>query len=203
MVEGAAYFGIKKNYIHSRILRYVYVSENRKLQILYIFRIMFLCHTRYTYGKAANVKLTTAQKRGISMEYIVKINIIMSIDRNIKYEMCLIYLFIKEMKLNLVTLLKVNKYRHNAQSTRTTVTILCSDMRDPKVRSDGKEIGKVTVEFDEEDDQEEVGIEFHFWDTVIKVFAYSVATPDIRKELHIDYNVIDKNYHYSVEQDSD
>ena len=170
---------------------------------MYIYNHVCIGISRYTYGKAANVKLTTAQKRGISAEYIEKNKYYNEHRKKHKVRNVFDIFVAKGDEIKFGDVVKGKQHRHNAQSTHTTVTILCSDMEDPKIRNDGKEIAKVRVDFDEEDDQEEVGIEFHFWDTVIKVFAYAVATPNIRKELHIDYNVIEKNYHYDVDQESD
>eukprot|EP01083_Nonionella_stella_P013584 38221_1 len=178
VVEGAAYFGIKADYIQSRKLR-------------------------YTYGKAANVKLATAQRRQIPLEYIEQNKYYNQHRKRYKVRNVFDVFVSKEEEIKFGQVYKGKQHRHNTSSTHTTIKILCSDLKDPKVKSDGKEIARLRIDFDEDNDEEEVGIELCFWDTIIKVFAYSIATPHIKKELKIDYSIVNDAFVYTLDNTID
>ena len=69
---------------------------------------------------------------------------------------------------------------------RTHFNILYSDMQDPILVSDGKKLGRVSTEWQDQDESNMEGIlEWHFYDTMIKIAQYSKKHPNNRHPQYI------------------
>ena len=167
VVEGAAYFGITKNYIRARILS-------------------------KTYGVRVNMNLDTANKYGIPNEHIYN-NLCFNKERGICHiRNCFDIVANKgdEVLTNQVILRKSK--RLNKDQKAVIKYIVCSDNIEPKIvdGNDGCHIlGKLKLEFDQNmKDYMVIYTEFHFYDTMLKVFVYPKGRIDLRKEVELSYN---------------
>ena len=163
VVTGAAYFGITKNYIRSRILR-------------------------QTYGIKTNIPLEKAIKVGLSKEYIDKHSY-----RNDHKQQIFVSNYFRVMgrrgqEIMANTVIRDTFTRSTPNDTTVTLSILCSDLTNPLTTDDAKELGVLKVDFyDQLKTNMEVSIEFDFSETVIKVFAMRKNNVKSRSEIELMY----------------
>ena len=72
---------------------------------------------------------------------------------------------------------------------KVNIRIMCSDMEDPKIESDGQTLGTIEVEFPNQDaDDMKVTMEWHFAETVIKAVVYRNKEPNKKQIRYINKN---------------
>ena len=168
VVEGAAYFGITKNYIKSRILR-------------------------YTYGIILSQTEEKAKKRGISEEYIAKNRYYNDRRRKWMVKNCFVSLAHRNEEIQSGQVKTQRSIRPNALTKLTTPSIMMSEMENPLIISDGKELGSFNTTYDENDKaDEESTTEFHFYDTLIKIVEYKTRKPNDKQVGYIQGGEIEK-----------
>ena len=76
--------------------------------------------------------------------------------------------------------------RHHGSIKRASHWIYFSVREDAKTARDGWKLGEIEIEYDDEDDDyQEVILEFHFYDTLIKVISYKTNKPNVKNEAYI------------------
>eukprot|EP01083_Nonionella_stella_P068815 182994_1 len=122
VVEGAAYFGIRKNFIKARKLR-------------------------YSYGMIVYLTKGDARKRGISDEYIEKYT---TNDGAEMVKNCFHVIAHKDERVAFNEV-KTVEARRVPGKTKAFIQILCSDLQYPKVVSDGRLLGSIEVPCHDDD----------------------------------------------------
>ena len=161
VVEGAAYFGITTNYVKSRILR-------------------------YTYGEKVDKLERTAISEGIKSDYIAKNRFYCEYEKTWYVRECFKVIARKNEEIHIGEIKKSVTFRSDPSTLVATQKIYYSYKDDPKIPSDGLELGEIPIEYDHTDyDQQKVIIEFHFYDTLIKVVRYKAHKPYDKVEAYI------------------
>eukprot|EP01084_Bolivina_argentea_P032197 59555_1 len=164
VVEGAAYFGITKNYVKARKIK-------------------------KTYGLGGHLLLHSAKKRGISDEYMAKNTYYHSQLKETRILHCLSVMVKKNQEVVTDEVIKKRFSRVGALQKRMEISIISSDKQDAKVESDGVKMATCTFQFDENDKPSaEIAVEFHFYDTVLKVIGYRESNPNDKQELELIYS---------------
>ena len=168
VVEGAAYFGLIKNYIKARVLR-------------------------YTYGKTIIWPLQVAIDKGVPQTHIDKFKTYNKHANAYGVRGCFISIANKnqEVEHNQVFTTESKMFDPNADSI--TINVLCSDKEDPKTKEDGWRIAELKLHITEEDKKVQnvkIITEFHFYDTQLKVFAYRSHSAHLKQEIELNYAAI-------------
>eukprot|EP01083_Nonionella_stella_P009681 27761_1 len=166
VVHGAAYFGITKNYIKAR-------------------------RVAKTYGIGCNYSIEEALERGVSRTYIDEHK-----DRphpSFEYEVLLFHPIINkgtEVWTNQVfegnTLYRPNRDRS------CTITILANTEVDPTLYSTKDIVAECKMYFEPTDPADApLNVEWHFYDTTIKIIYYLKSRPQDKREMQIAYDSTD------------
>ena len=166
VVEGAAYFGITKNYIKARVLK-------------------------RTYGIKASFTESKARLHGVSKRDMQRNKIYIDYYNGYFVKNCFKVLGRKNNEIRNNQIVKYSCKRQPGCAV-AKIAIICSDMQFPKMAHDGRVLAKLKLEFDDIEDLNDkktmnVNCEFHFYDTVLKVIAYCQNAPHIKKQAEIMY----------------
>ena len=153
VVTGAAYFGITKNYIKARVLR-------------------------YSYGQIGRYDEQTARKMKIPLDHIANNMKYDKHDGKWRVNNCFGVIARKSEEIYNGKVKISRAYRTKPTQMKAITAIMISDMEYPKIKSDGEEMGTITTEFDNENlENMQITLEFHFAETLIKVVTYQTAAP--------------------------
>ena len=156
VVEGAAYFAITPNYIKARILK-------------------------YTYGEMVAMSMISAALHDIPQEWIEEHQYCRNDE--VRVSNCFDVIATKGQEIRIGEIIKNHTRRRTDQMAAGT-RIYVSKMKDPKVQTDGKELGYIRTVFDNNDEDDTgITLEFHFYETVIKAVVYKDKYPD-EKQIH-------------------
>eukprot|EP01083_Nonionella_stella_P312685 1119270_1 len=159
VVEGAAYFGITPNYIKARVLR-------------------------YTYGLCVTLTKSRAVSNGVPSDYIEKNEYYDHYNNCWRVENCFQIFARQNKEIHTGQIITKHGRRQNLEDEATEIQILFSEMECPKVLSDGKVLGSIRIEWDNETDVEGT-CEFHFYDTLIRVVVYPSKQPEKKQTRYI------------------
>jgi len=162
VVDGAARFGLKKDYIQARTLAKTYgnaidprldVVDTSTLPPGYLEANQYRCdHTNAT------------RVRNVFSVYAKKNQTIHIHDKPI-----------------------IRKYkRFNVKQKKVRISVYASDEEDPKVVKN-KPCAKTTVVFPPNSTDLSIVVELYFSDTKIRVWAYPESDPENKKEMELDY----------------
>ena len=168
VVEGAAYFGLIKNYIKARILR-------------------------YTYGKTIIWPLQTAIQNNVPQPHIDKYKIFNKHANAYGVKSCFMSIAKKNQEVEHNQVFTTESAMFDPNSDTITINILCSDKEDPKIKDDGWRIAELKLQITEEDKKVmnvKIITEFHFYDTQLKVFAYRSHSPQFKQEIELNYSAM-------------
>ena len=161
VVQGAAYFGITANYVKSRILR-------------------------YTYGEIVDKSEKIAISEGIDSDYIAKNRYYCKYEKKWYVSRCFQVIARKNEEIHTGEIKKSVACRPDPSTLVGTQKIYYSNKDGPKIQSDGLELGTIPIEFDNtDDDRQKVIVEFHFYDTLIKIVNYKANKSDNKVEAYI------------------
>ena len=169
--EGAAYFGLVKNYIKARILR-------------------------YTYGKTIIWPLQRAEKIGIPQHHIDQYKVFNKNANAYGVKGCFMAIARKNQEVEHNQIFTTESQMFDPNKQHIAINILCSDIEDPKVKDDGWRIAELRLDINDEDrkiQNLQIITEFHFYDTELKVYTYRSHSPQIKQEIHLNYNAIAMN----------
>eukprot|EP01084_Bolivina_argentea_P092332 166119_1 len=170
VVEGAAYFGLIKDYIKARVLR-------------------------YSYGKTIIWPLQRAIQNGIPEAHIEQHK---SWNKNANaygVKGCFMTIAKKNAEVEHNQIFTTESHLFDPDANAVTINILCSDMEAPKVKDDGWRIAQLKLEITDEDRQMQnvkIITEFHFYDTTLHVFVYRSHEPHTKKEVQLNYAQIEE-----------
>eukprot|EP01083_Nonionella_stella_P312689 1119280_1 len=160
VVEGAAYFGITPNYIKARVLR-------------------------YTYGSHVSSSKRTAISAGVPSDHMERCTFYDQYRKAWFVKDCF-EIFAKKNQ-EICTGQIIRKYSERADPTdkASDKKIMFSEKEYPKIASEGKVLGDIRIEWDEENFDLRTTTEFHFYDTLIKVVAYPSKDPEKKQTRYI------------------
>ena len=162
VVEGAAYFGITPNYIKARVLR-------------------------YTYGKICRFEEKYAKAAGIPEDHILKYREWNDYKKQWYVRNCFSVLARKNEEIHTGQIRKAVGHRIKPTQSKVSVRIVWSKMEDPKTKSDSLRLGEVVVDFPNEDENDmQSTLEFHFAETVIKAVVYRNKEPGNKQIRYIN-----------------
>ena len=154
VVEGAAYFGITPNYIKARVLK-------------------------YTYGEIVNCKESNAIDLGIPKEYIEKHKYYNKFKKTWWVNDCFKIMAKKGQEIYTGQIIASVGNRRSPEQLSLSTRIMVSNLQNPKVMADGKQLGKIMTEFPNNDEYDMcVILEFHFYKALIKAVTYRLEEPD-------------------------
>ena len=170
VVEGVAYFGITPNYIKARVLRYSYgVVGATTERYARIAGIPAQHMTNATYKQWSECRQT----------WLVK-GIFHALAR-------------KNEEIRTGEIRESTGERVDPQAKFSAKSLMWSKLENPKVCTDGMLLGDILVEYpnNDEDDMQST-LEFHFAETVIKAVVYRNKDPDKKQIRYITKKCIDK-----------
>eukprot|EP01083_Nonionella_stella_P081209 223580_1 len=164
VVEGAAYFGITPNYIKARILK-------------------------KTYGIKASFTESKARSNGVKQSDIARNRIYIDYYNGYFVKNCFKVLGRKNSEIVNNQIVKYSAKRQPGCEF-AKVEILCSDLECPTMVHQGVTLASLKIEFDDGTKQQSdvsINLEFHFYDTQLKVIAFCHHAPSKKKEVEIKY----------------
>ena len=163
VVAGAAYFGITRDYVKARRLR-------------------------YSYGIIGRIPKSVALANKVPMDHIKKYGEYDKFWGQDIVRGCVKVFGWKNEEINL-NQVKTIDLKRNDQNGVIVENIIRSDLDDPKTKDDGEIIGTLEIPFsDQNKDNLDIVTEFHFAGTVIKVLSYPKKTPHLKQHLPLKYN---------------
>ena len=175
VVEGAAYFGLIKNYIKARILR-------------------------YTYGKTIIWPLQRAIDNGVPKEHIDKFKMFNKHANAYGVKGCFMSIAKKNQEVKHDEIFTTESTMFDPNASSISINILCSDKEDPKIKDDGWRIAELKLDVNNDNNNNnnnngdkqdtKIIVEFHFYDTQLKVFAYRRNCAHLKKEIELNYSTI-------------
>ena len=162
VVEGAAYFGITKNYIKGRIL-------NR------------------TYGIKMNITVDEAIQLKIPKDFIEKNKFYNEYKKKDYIRNYFQILAKKNEEIFSDQVFTRTCYRKSPEQKQVSMAIVCSNQEYPKMVKKEMILATLDVEFDENDNDMNIETEFHFYDTQLKVLVYRKSKSNDKKEAVLRY----------------
>eukprot|EP00484_Ammonia_sp_Unknown_P018486 CAMPEP_0197039208 /NCGR_PEP_ID=MMETSP1384-20130603/16028_1 /TAXON_ID=29189 /ORGANISM="Ammonia sp." /LENGTH=647 /DNA_ID=CAMNT_0042469763 /DNA_START=43 /DNA_END=1986 /DNA_ORIENTATION=+ len=173
VVQGAAYFGIVENYIKARVLKY-----------------------SYGFGTAKEVE--TAMKTGVAEKWIEANSYF---DRAFQTHLVdgLFSVVVAKGQQVFTGQYFSGKVDKNPAEKFTDLHLLCSDRQDPKTVMDSKEIGSIRIYHNPRDWRiKQVGIEYHFYDTMIEIYVFPEGKKHLKQKVKIKYSEISDAYNANM-----
>ena len=124
---------------------------------------------------------------GVDDEYIEK-HKYLDENNNDEYMVpgCFTIMARKNQEIEMNNVVTETSFRTNADKMEVKSQVLCSDMENPKTVEDGQELAEYTVIFDNKKDMEIID-EFHFYDTMLKVYSYTKNKPNQKTQVQLSY----------------
>ena len=131
----------------------------------------------------------TCLKNGVSRKYIKQNKELHVNEKVYRVRGCFKVLAAKHREITTNEIIQYRVYRRDVNQMIVTLPILFSYKKNPKIFSDGEVLGKIEVEFkDNNPNDMAIIIEFHFYDELIKVYAYrEIAKNESWKEVQLQY----------------
>ena len=163
VVEGAALFGITNNYIQARVLSKTYGVEGA----------LFL-------DEAKVIKIPDSHIEAHKLYH----------PHHEKWRVTGIFCPIATKNDTIYTnqIISRTTTRAHQNDSYVSVTIWCSTQKHPILTPTCKHLASMIIKFDGTDAKDsDLEIEFHFYDTLLTVFAYPKTQPHHKKEVELKY----------------
>ena len=164
VVEGAALFGITQNYIQARVLSKTYGVEGA----------LFL-------DEAKSIKIPDSHIEAHKLYH----------PHHEKWRVTGIFCPIATKNDTIYTnqVIQRTTTRAHQNDSYVSVTIWCSTQKHPILTPTCQHLASMIIKFDGTDAKDsDLEIEFHFYDTLLRVFAYPKTQPHHKKEVELQYN---------------
>merc|ERR1719361_1899484 len=163
VVEGAAYFGMTSNYIKARRMA-------------------------KSYGICVSVSMNTAIAGKIPMEHIEQNKYWNQYRNEYLVRNCFRLIVAKGEEIWTNQVIKDPCCR-TGDNREAEISMVCSDSANPKVVRDQNELATTTLVFDAKDEPNcDINVEWHFYDTQLKLVYYLEKRPQQKRELVIHFN---------------
>eukprot|EP00484_Ammonia_sp_Unknown_P021917 CAMPEP_0197031776 /NCGR_PEP_ID=MMETSP1384-20130603/10663_1 /TAXON_ID=29189 /ORGANISM="Ammonia sp." /LENGTH=681 /DNA_ID=CAMNT_0042461351 /DNA_START=29 /DNA_END=2074 /DNA_ORIENTATION=- len=163
VVEGAALFGITENYIQARVLSKTYGVEGA----------LFL-------EEAQSIKIPESHIEAHKLYH----------PHHAKWRVTGIFCPIATKNDTIYTnqVIQRTTTRAHQNDSYVSVTIWCSNQKHPILTPTCQHLASMIIKFDGTDAKDsDLEIEFHFYDTLLRVFAYPKTQPHHKKEVELQY----------------
>ena len=163
VVEGAALFGITDNYIQARVLSKTYGVEGA----------LFL-------DEAKSIKIPDSHIEAHKLYH----------PHHEKWRVTGIFCPIATKNDTIYTkqVIQRTTTRAHQNDSYVSVTIWCSTQKHPILTPTCQHLASMIIKFDGTDAKDsDLEIEFHFYDTLLRVFAYPKTQPHHKKEVELQY----------------
>eukprot|EP00485_Elphidium_margaritaceum_P002287 CAMPEP_0202686228 /NCGR_PEP_ID=MMETSP1385-20130828/2038_1 /ASSEMBLY_ACC=CAM_ASM_000861 /TAXON_ID=933848 /ORGANISM="Elphidium margaritaceum" /LENGTH=702 /DNA_ID=CAMNT_0049340761 /DNA_START=32 /DNA_END=2140 /DNA_ORIENTATION=- len=163
VVEGAALFGITENYIQARVLSKTYGVEGA----------LFL-------DEAKSIKIPDSHIEAHKLYH----------PHHAKWRVTGIFCPIASKHDTIYTnqVIQRTTTRAHQNDSYVSVTIWCSNEKHPILTPTCQHLASMIIKFDGSDAKDsDLEIEFHFYDTLLRVFAYPKTQPHHKKEVELQY----------------
>ncbi len=163
VVEGAAYFAIKKDYIKGRVLQ-------------------------RTYGYIVAMPQWLAKDARIPQKHIQQHTYYHKWKEEQYVANCFRVLAHKNKQILYGDIITDTSDRGKPTRMSITIRIYSSILEKPLIKSDGTELGLIHLEWNNTDINDmEMIIEFNFYDTTIEVYTYKKIAPNNKQKVNIEY----------------
>lgn len=165
VVDGAARFGLKPDYIQARTLA-------------------------KTYGNAIDPRIDVIDVDSLPQGYLEENKYRCDHTKAIRIRNIFSIYAKKNQTININDKPIIRKYkRFNKKQKKVRISVFASDEEDPKVVQ-GRALAKTTIIFPDKSNELSITVELYFSDTKIRVFAYPDDCPEDKKEMELDYEYV-------------
>ena len=163
VVEGAALLGVTKNYIQARVLS-------------------------KTYGYIVTSLESICKELGMSESFIARNRYYNAYRNEYCVKNCFSIIAFKDEPIFTNQVIKNTGQRLSPDQSVAMFEIYCSDDPNPLTIEDGRKLAEFTVEYAKSNVDLTVVTEFHFHDTILRVFSYPKSEPNRKKEVTLEYD---------------